>query len=197
MLPVFVELAEVPSFVSSADEGVEDVLVDTKGAVDVLWEGAAELPPALVNCESVELLTDLFVSESVLDVTVVAPERVVVVLVLFTPLSGVIVVTGEEPFSLCVVVIVVVVTLPALSSVAELAKPVVFEVVLLLAFNAVTVVVVVVTVVTAPLFELVFFVAVTNEGISEVVPVLTFFLVKTLEEIEWPRSDTIITNWCE
>ena len=37
VLPVLVEIAKVPSFVSSVDEGFKDVLVDTKGpaALDV------------------------------------------------------------------------------------------------------------------------------------------------------------------
>ena len=162
----------------------------------------------MVDCESVELLTDLLISEAVLAVTVVAPERVGVVLALFTPSSKVTIFIGNEPFSLCIVVIVVVVTLRARSLVAELAKPAapfkvsVFEAVLLLAFDALTVVVVVVTVVTyAPPFEVVSFLVVTDEifgeGITEIVSVLAFFLVKILEEIEWPRSDTIVTNWCE
>lgn len=220
VLPVFVMLVNVPSTVAPADEDAVIVLVDDTNALaalDVSWDVPTDL--SAVFADFVELLADPFISESVLVVTVVIPvtaSLVVEVLVLFTPLSVVTVVIGDEPFSLCIVVFIAMETLPALPSVAvlvELVAPlavVVLEAVLLLALDVLelTVVVVVVTVVTTSPFEVVCFLVVTDvkfDGgavlVIEVVPVSVFILtdlpVSITEEIDWPRSDTIAIDWCE
>ncbi|KAL4087600.1 hypothetical protein PRIC1_013490 [Phytophthora ramorum] len=183
---VLVVEEEAPSIVAPNNAAV--VLVDTEEPAAfkipvVVLSVVFTTPddPLEVVTQVVELLADPFmsVSDLVVVVTVVIPvtaSLVVEVLVVFTPLSEVTVVTGDDPFSASVVVIVVVETLPAFPSVAvlrSLVAPleagvlVVDDLVLLLAFDVLVLTVVVVTVVINSPDEVVSFLVVTDLDLTD------------------------------